>query len=60
MLPGMMCASLFPAIIGSAFPGALYLSQTLKFRQPALVKPELLCIRDDRPCALRAGITFID
>ena len=33
----MLCASLFPAIIGSAFPGALYLSQTLKFRQPALV-----------------------
>jgi 3-hydroxybutyryl-CoA dehydratase len=37
VLPGMLCASLFPAIIGSSFPGALYLSQTLKFRQPAMV-----------------------
>lgn len=37
IIPGSLCASLFPAIIGSAFPGALYLSQTLKFRNPALV-----------------------
>lgn len=37
VLPGMLCASLFPAIIGSEFPGALYLTQTLKFRQTALV-----------------------
>jgi 3-hydroxybutyryl-CoA dehydratase len=28
---------MFPAIIGSNFPGALYLTQTLKFRKPALV-----------------------
>lgn len=38
IIPGSLCASLFPAIIGSAFPGALYLSQTLKFRNPALVR----------------------
>lgn len=37
ILPGMLLASLFPAIIGSTFPGALYLTQTLKFRQPACV-----------------------
>jgi hypothetical protein len=37
IIPGSLCASLFPAIIGTAFPGALYLSQTLKFRNPALV-----------------------
>lgn len=37
IVPGMMMASMFPAIIGSKFPGALYLSQTLKFRQPAVV-----------------------
>jgi hypothetical protein len=37
ILPGIMMASLFPAIIGTHFPGALYLSQTLKFRQPAEV-----------------------
>ncbi|EFN57173.1 hypothetical protein CHLNCDRAFT_143557 [Chlorella variabilis] len=37
ILPGMLLASLFPAIIGSHFPGAVYLSQTLKFKQYALV-----------------------
>jgi 3-hydroxybutyryl-CoA dehydratase len=35
VLPGMLVASMFPAIIGSAFPGAVYLSQSLKFRRPA-------------------------
>ncbi|KAH7620023.1 putative 3-hydroxybutyryl-CoA dehydratase [Nannochloris sp. 'desiccata'] len=38
ILPGIMLASLFPAIIGTNFPGAIYLSQTLKFRQPATVE----------------------
>jgi 3-hydroxybutyryl-CoA dehydratase len=37
ILPGMLMASMFPAIIGSNFPGALYLKQQLKFRKPALV-----------------------
>lgn len=37
VLPGMLCASLFPAIIGNQFPGAVYLTQTLNFRQAALV-----------------------
>jgi acyl dehydratase len=37
ILPGILMASLFPAIIGSAFPGAVYASQTLKFRRPAEV-----------------------
>ena len=37
ILPGMLMASLFPAIIGSTFPGAVYLSQTLKFKRHALV-----------------------
>lgn len=32
-----MCASMFPAIIGSNFPGAIYLTQTLKFRKPVEV-----------------------
>lgn len=36
VLPGMLCASLFPAIIGNQFPGAVYLTQTLNFRQVAL------------------------
>ncbi|CAL5220122.1 g2077 [Coccomyxa viridis] len=42
IVPGMLCASLFPAIIGSAFPGALYMTQDLKFRHPALVGEPLL------------------
>lgn len=37
ILPGLLLAALFPAIIGSSFPGALYLSQTLKFKRYALV-----------------------
>ncbi|KAL3136552.1 hypothetical protein ABBQ38_005799 [Trebouxia sp. C0009 RCD-2024] len=45
VLPGMLCASLFPAIIGSQFPGALYLTQTLNFRQPALVRCVLLKVQ---------------
>ena len=38
ILPGILMASLFPAIIGTNFPGSIYLSQTLKFRQSAEVK----------------------
>lgn len=38
VVPGMLCASLFPAIIGSKFPRVLYLTQTLKFRHSALVR----------------------
>lgn len=37
VVPGILMASMFPALIGSRFPGALYLSQTLKFRRPAAV-----------------------
>lgn len=37
VVPGILLASMFPAIIGSQFPGALYLSQTLKFRRSAAV-----------------------
>lgn len=37
IVPGMLMASMFPAIIGSTFPGALYLTQTLKFRRHACV-----------------------
>ena len=39
ILPGLLYAALFPAIIGSRCPGALYLSQSLKFRAQALVCP---------------------
>lgn len=37
IVPGMLLASLFPAIIGSTFPGALYATQTLAFRSSCLV-----------------------
>lgn len=42
ILPGLLMAALFPAIIGSHFPGALYLSQSLKFKRYALVGGGLL------------------
>lgn len=41
VLPGMLCASMFPALIGSLFPGALYLTQTLRFRHVALLHEAL-------------------
>jgi 3-hydroxybutyryl-CoA dehydratase len=37
IVPGMLLASLFPAIIGSQFSGALYLTQTLAFRSQCAV-----------------------
>ena len=37
-MPGLLAASLFPAIIGSAYPGVLYASQELKFRQVIQVR----------------------
>jgi 3-hydroxybutyryl-CoA dehydratase len=33
IVPGLLAASLFPAIIGSANPGVLYAKQDLSFRQ---------------------------
>lgn len=41
IVPGILLASLFPSVISSYFPGALYLGQTLKFRHHALVGEEL-------------------
>ncbi|KAI8468201.1 MAG: hypothetical protein J3K34DRAFT_523103 [Monoraphidium minutum] len=37
VVPGLLLASLFPAIIGSNFPGALYLTQSLAFRSRCAV-----------------------
>lgn len=37
ILPGILLGSIFPAIIAQHHPGAIYLSQTLKFRTPVLV-----------------------
>lgn len=41
IVPGMLLASLFPSIISSYFPGAIYMGQTLKFRHHVLVGEEL-------------------
>lgn len=37
VVPGMLLASLFPSLIGTHYPGSLYLNQTLKFRQQVVV-----------------------
>lgn len=37
ILPGILVAALFPALVGTHFPRVLYASQTLKFRKTALV-----------------------
>ncbi|XP_078175005.1 hydroxyacyl-thioester dehydratase type-like protein isoform X1 [Carex rostrata] len=38
---GMLVASLFPSIIASNFPGAVYVSQDLKFKLPVYVQDEV-------------------
>ena len=57
ILPGLLMAALFPAIIGSTFPGALYLSQSLKFKKSALVGAALRLGlgRDGRASGCRSG-----
>ncbi|KAI7750276.1 hypothetical protein M8C21_009778 [Ambrosia artemisiifolia] len=42
LVPGMLVASLFPRIIATHFPGAVYASQTLRFRSPVYVKEEII------------------
>uniref|UniRef100_A0A1D1XNM7 (R)-specific enoyl-CoA hydratase n=1 Tax=Anthurium amnicola TaxID=1678845 RepID=A0A1D1XNM7_9ARAE len=39
---GMLVASLFPTIIASHLPGAIYISQTLQFKLPVYVGDEIL------------------
>ena len=39
---GMLVGSLFGAIVGQRFPGAIYLSQTLEFRKPVFVGETVL------------------
>ena len=38
---GMLTASLFSAIIGSAVPGSVYLDQKLKFKAPVMVDTQV-------------------
>eukprot|EP01024_Parvocaulis_polyphysoides_P015820 TRINITY_DN16995_c0_g1_i1.p1 TRINITY_DN16995_c0_g1~~TRINITY_DN16995_c0_g1_i1.p1 ORF type:complete len:173 (-),score=19.11 TRINITY_DN16995_c0_g1_i1:92-559(-) len=42
VVPGLLMASLFPAIIGSNFPGAVYVTQSLKFREVVLVNQKVV------------------
>jgi acyl dehydratase len=53
LLPGLLTASLFPGLVGTAAPGALYARQTLAFVAPAAVggavRAEVEVIRVCRP-----------
>ncbi|RID41433.1 hypothetical protein BRARA_J01395 [Brassica rapa] len=42
LVHGMLVSSMFPRIISSHFPGAVYVSQTLHFRSPVYVGDEIL------------------
>ncbi|XP_057791993.1 3-hydroxyacyl-[acyl-carrier-protein] dehydratase FERN, mitochondrial-like isoform X3 [Salvia miltiorrhiza] len=41
-IPGLLVASLFPRIIASHFPGAIYVKQTLEFRAPVFVGDDVV------------------
>lgn len=57
VVPGLLLASMFPAIIGSNFPGALYLSQSLKFRRSAPVGCTVLATVTVTKCS-SSRVTF--
>lgn len=42
VVPELLYAGLFPAIIGTHFPGSIYVSQRLEFKRPVLVGQHLL------------------
>lgn len=42
LVPGMLVASLFPRIIASHFPGAVYVSQSLQFKSPVYIGEEII------------------
>ncbi|GLT37277.1 hypothetical protein SLA2020_116060 [Shorea laevis] len=42
LVHGMLVASLFPLIISSHFPGAVYVSQSLNFKSPVYIGEEIL------------------
>ena len=54
---GILVASMFSAIIGNAFPGAIYLSQTLKFAAPVPgLCPKAPLFNAMRACSLSQGV----
>ena len=42
IVPGILIAALFPSIIGSQCPGAIYASQQVTFRRPAIIGESLI------------------
>lgn len=57
VLPGLLCASLFPALIARHFPGAIYAKQHLNFQQPALASCSVkACVQIT--AIARAKVTF--
>ncbi|CAH8358530.1 unnamed protein product [Eruca vesicaria subsp. sativa] len=44
LVHGMLVSSMFPRIISSHFPGAVYVSQTLHFRSPVYIGDEILSL----------------
>lgn len=42
LVPGMLVASVFPRIIASHFPGAVYISQSLQFKSPVYIGEEII------------------
>ena len=66
VVPGILVASLFPGIIGTELPGAVYVAQELKFRRPVpLAAPLTASVTVERvsgsrvqfttSCSMRAG-----
>ena len=57
ILPGMLTASLFSALVGNHLPGkgGIYLGQTISFREPVFINDkitasaEITNIREDKP-----------
>jgi len=71
VVPGMLLASMFPAIIGSRFPGALYLKQSLSFRSIAIVDQVVHAtvtvtkatgsrVQFETVCRSAEGVVFVD
>ncbi len=42
IVQGHLCSSLFGALLGSYFPGCLYMSQTVKYRRSVFVDTEIV------------------
>ncbi|KAI5666335.1 hypothetical protein M9H77_16188 [Catharanthus roseus] len=41
LVPGMLVASFFPGVVASYFPGAVYVSESLHFKNPVYIGEEI-------------------